>query len=182
VPRGGCIAISNFFCSSLPFRERASTPKPSLESSHKTATGSFATLLARRSRARHFHTRGWYFHARFTPPRARTSTTKNINNNSSAAFPPAALAFLVDALATLAAAPAMRTPSTAKPQPSAPRGGGRVNAESADSVAAIRTAATVMRGRWGRGGSAASAGGGVGLGTWNEDGQCFSEIPIALDQ
>jgi hypothetical protein len=75
--------------------------------------------------------------------------------------------------------PATRTPSTAKPQPAAPRGGGRVNAESGDSVAAMRTASTAMRGRWGRGGSAASAGGGVGLGTWNEDGERFSEISVA---
>jgi len=87
----------------FPFQDRASIPRPSLESSHKITTGSFATQLARRSRARHFHTRVWYFHAGLTPPRARTSTTTNIDNNSSAASPPAAVAFLVDELATLTA-------------------------------------------------------------------------------
>ena len=149
----------------LPFRERASVPKPSLESSHKKPTGSFATSLARRSCAHHFHTRGRHFHAGFTSPRARTSTTTTTPPRHP--HPPPSRSSSTR-LRRWPPSRATRTPSTAKPQPAAPRGGGRVNAESGDSVAAVRKVATATRGSWGWGGSAASAGGGVGLETWNE--------------
>jgi len=149
-------------------------------------TGAFAMCFARRSRSRHFQTRVWSFHAHFTPPRARTSTTTSTKHNCSAASPPGAGAPFVDELATLGRLQRpelLRRPDSAFTRPTR-----RSQVGTVGTGRERRQRRRRRRRRWSRrrrrggggaeGGSAASAGCDEGLGPVNGNVENFAGLAL----